>query len=204
MSIINVYNNSDVLVIGGRAAGSAVCAMRRSINMISLITSFYTMIAFGQEANTSTNALLTVSGEMERPLKLSLADLSKLPRHSVQAKDHDGKESKYEGVMLGEILQQAGVKFGKDLRGKALATYLLADAADGYQAVFALTELDSAFTDRVILLADRCDDRPLPASNGPFQIIVPHEKRHARWVRQVTTLTLHRAPENPIARKAEK
>jgi DMSO/TMAO reductase YedYZ molybdopterin-dependent catalytic subunit len=178
--------------------------MRRIGFTTSLITGLYAIIAFGQEANTSTNGLLTVSGEVERPLKLSLADLSKLPRHSVQAKNHDGKESKYEGVWLGEILQQAGVKFGKELRGKAVGAYLLVDAADGYQAVFALPELDSAFTDRVILLADRCDDKPLPASNGPLQIIVPYEKRHARWVRQVTALTIHRAPVNPIARKAEK
>ncbi len=164
---------------------------------ISLITCVYAAIAFGKEANSKASAndfQLHVKGEVERSLKLSLADLNKLPRHSVQAKNHDGQESKYEGVGLGEVLQLAGVKFGKELRGKAVAAYLLVEAADGYQTVFALTELDSAFTDRVILLADHCDNKPLPATAGPLQVIVPHEKRHARWVRQVTTLTVHRAP----------
>lgn len=60
------------------------------------------------------------------------------------------------------------MKSGKDLRGITLAAYLLVEAADGYQAVFALPELDSAFTDRMVLLADRCDNKPLPASAGPL------------------------------------
>ena len=74
--------------------------------------------------------------------------------------------------------------------GKALTTYLLVKAADGYQVVFALPELDPGFTDRVIFLADRRDDKPLSPKEGPLRIIVPGEKRQARWVRQVTSLTV--------------
>jgi hypothetical protein len=54
--------------------------------------------------------------------------------------------------------------------------------------VFALPELDPGFTDRVILLADKGDGHPLDGKEGPFRIIVPGEKRMARWVRQVTIL----------------
>jgi len=180
---------------------------RRVSLVVCLITCFHTSIAFDQVSTSSPTAsdvLVTVRGEVERPLNLSLTDLSKLPRYSVEAKDHDGKERKFEGVRLGEILRQAGVKSGKDLRGNALAAYLLVEAADGYQAVFALPELDSAFTDRMVLLADRCDNEPLPASAGPLQIVVPDEKRHARWVRHVIALTIHRAPQSSAERKPEK
>ena len=76
----------------------------------------------------------------------------------------------------------------KSLRGPAIALYVVVEAADGYRAVYALAELDSAFTDRVILLADRRDGRPLSAREGPLQVIVPGEKKHARWVRQVIRL----------------
>ena len=48
------------------------------------------------------------------------------------------------------------------------------------------------FTDRVILLADRRDGKPLSAREGPFQVIVPGEKKHARWVRQVIRLKVGR------------
>ena len=107
-------------------------------------------------AANSTTAL-SVSGEVERPLKLSAGDLAKLPRRTVRAKDHSGKESAYEGVTVIDILRLAGVPFGEGLRGKNLALYLVVEAADGYRAVFALPELDPAFTERVIILADRKD-----------------------------------------------
>lgn len=169
----------------------------RCIRMaVCFATCSFVINVFGQETNStqlSNEVLVSVGGDVERPFKVGRVEWSKFSRLSVQTRDHDGKESKFEGVRLGDILQKAGVKFGKDLRDKALAAYLLVEAADGYQAVFALPELDSAFTERVILLADRCDGRPLSEKAGPLQIIVPHEKRHARWVRQVKTLTVQRA-----------
>lgn len=45
-------------------------------------------------------------------------------------------------------------------------TFLVVDAADGYRAVFALPELDRAFTDRIILLADRREGKPLAEKEG--------------------------------------
>ena len=47
-------------------------------------------------------------------------------------------------------------------------------------------------TDRVILLADVKDGQPLPPREGPFRIIVPGEKRPARWVRQVRVVTVRK------------
>jgi len=46
------------------------------------------------------------------------------------------------------------------------------------------------FTDRVIILADQVDGAPLPANKGPFRIVVPGEKKPARWIWQVTTLAV--------------
>jgi DMSO/TMAO reductase YedYZ molybdopterin-dependent catalytic subunit len=148
---------------------------------------------FAQQSAPAGDFVLTVGGEVEKPLNLSLSDLSKFPRRSVQAKDHDGKEHRYEGIEVREILRQAGVKQGKELRGKALALYLLVEATDNYQAVFALPELDAEFTDRVILLVDKQDGQALPSTHGPYRIVVPDEKIFARWVRQVKSLTILRA-----------
>lgn len=61
-------------------------------------------------------------------------------------------------------------------------------AKDDYRAVFALTEFDSDFTDRTIILAYERDGKPLDDHATPFQIIVPGEKRHTRWVRMVKTI----------------
>lgn len=108
--------------------------------------------------------------------------------------DRGGKESEFEGAPLGEVLQLAGVKFGEGLRGKSLELYLVVEAADGYRAVFALPKLDPTYTDRVVLPADKRDGKPINAKEGPLRIIVPDEKRHARWVRQVINLVIKRSP----------
>ncbi len=136
--------------------------------------------------------LVQVIGDVSHPLALSGADLAKLKRQTLQAKRHDGVESQYEGVPLVDILAKAGVPVGNNLRGPAMALYLVVEASDGYRAAFALAELDPAFTDRVILLADRRDGQPLSARDGPLQIVVPSEKKHARWVRQVIKLKVGR------------
>jgi DMSO/TMAO reductase YedYZ molybdopterin-dependent catalytic subunit len=142
---------------------------------------------------TAPSALLEVGGEVTRPLSLNAADFAKLPHQTVRAKGHDGVESQYQGVALIEILARAGVPVGKELRGKAMGLFVVVEASDGYRAVYALAELDSEFTDRVILLADRRDDKLLPAQAGPLQVVVPGEKKHARWVRQVIRLKVGRA-----------
>lgn len=152
------------------------------------------MIASAQ-TTPSENATvrLNVSGEVERTLNLTAADLVKLPRRSLRAKGHDGKQSEFEGVPVVEILQLAGVKFGDGLRGKNLALYLLVEASDGYRAVYALPELDPAFTDKIILLADKRDGKQLDSKEGPLRIVVPDERRQSRWVHQVIRFVVKRS-----------
>ena len=123
----------------------------------------------------------------------SLLTKLKLPRREVKAKDHDGKENTYSGYELREVLKLAGAKFGADLRGANMSYYLLIEATDNYHAVFALPELDDTYTDKIVLLADMQDGKTLDIKNGPWQVIVPDEKKHARWVRQVMTLKVIRA-----------
>jgi len=64
---------------------------------------------------------------------------------------------------------------------------------DGYRVVFDLPELDSTFTDKMVLLADHRDSKPLSEKEGPLCIVVPDEKRQARWIRQVRSITVRHA-----------
>lgn len=132
----------------------------------------------GQGPATEARAklALAVRGEVAQPLKLDPGELARMARRSIKVKDHDGRESVYDGVVVADILKKAGVKQGKDLRGEFLAAYLLVEAADGYRVVFSLPELDEAYTDRIVLLADRKDGEPLNDHEGPFRIVVPDEK----------------------------
>jgi DMSO/TMAO reductase YedYZ molybdopterin-dependent catalytic subunit len=171
----------------------------RSSLVVSLLIPVLTAWAQDPKASApaAPRAVLTVGGEVEHPLRLSAEDLASLPRQSVRARDHKGVEATFEGVAVVEILTKAGARVGDRLRGGAMVDYLVVEASDGYRAVFALPEIDPAFTDRVILLADRRDGRPMVNPEGPLRIVVPGEKKQARWVRQVKTLTVRRAPTVP-------
>jgi DMSO/TMAO reductase YedYZ molybdopterin-dependent catalytic subunit len=77
---------------------------------------------------------------------------------------------------------------GSELRGKALTNYLLVEAKDGYQVVFSVAEVDPAFTDSEMLLADKADGKPLVGSQGPFRLVVAKDKPGARSVRMLTKI----------------
>jgi DMSO/TMAO reductase YedYZ molybdopterin-dependent catalytic subunit len=141
--------------------------------------------------------VLEVGGEVAQPVKLTAADLAAMPRQSVKARDNKGVESTWEGVPIIDLLRKAGARVDDKLRGGAMVDYVVVEATDGYRAVFALAELDPAFTDRMTILADRRDGRPMAEPEGPLRVVVPGEKKHARWVRQVNRLTVRRAPTVP-------
>ncbi len=103
-------------------------------------------------------------------------------------KDRDNKLHEFKGVALFEVLEKAGVTTGSTLRGENLAKYLLVGAADGYEVVYSLPEIDPEFTDQVVVLAYEKDGQLLPAGEGTFRLIAPLDKKQARWVREVRTI----------------
>jgi len=132
---------------------------------------------------------LTIQTEGGKQTVLARSDIESLPH--VKVATHGAENSAtFEGVALKTILEKGGVEFGHSMRGKRLASCLLVEAADGYSAVIALPEIDPDFTDKQIVLAFLQDGKPLDAKAGPHQIVIPDEKRMARWVRQVTTLKI--------------
>jgi len=116
---------------------------------------------------------------------LTTGDIAALPHRSVSVADEKNGAEVYQGVAVVGMLRRAGAPLGSELRGPKMRLYLLVKACDGYAAVFALPEFDAGFTDRVILLADRRQGHALGTVEGPLRLVVPGEKRRARWVRQV-------------------
>jgi DMSO/TMAO reductase YedYZ molybdopterin-dependent catalytic subunit len=142
----------------------------------------------------STTAQLKVSGAVSTPLTLTAADLKNMPRTSLQVSNsHEKKSETYEGVLLEELLRRAGAPHGEQLRGPLMTTYVVAEASDGYRVLFALAELDSDFVNSEVLVADTVDGAPIDAKRGPFRLVAPHEKRPARWVRMLQSITVVRA-----------
>jgi DMSO/TMAO reductase YedYZ molybdopterin-dependent catalytic subunit len=120
---------------------------------------------------------------------VTAADLARMPHVEATVSSHN-VEGKYRGVALGELLKLVDRPAGEALRGKALATAVSVEASDGYRIVFALAEIDSGFTNKVIFLADSKNGGPIDATEGPFRLVVPDEKRPARWAKLVTRIRL--------------
>ncbi len=142
----------------------------------------------------ATGDSLIIEGDGIPRLALDYKVLETMPRKKVSAKNYKSTTMvTFEGVELHEVLRRGGVKFGADLKHSELSKYLVVEALDGYKVVFALPELDPLVTENIVLLADKRDGKPLDDYAGALCIIVPHEKRNGRWVRQVKSLTIKRS-----------
>jgi DMSO/TMAO reductase YedYZ molybdopterin-dependent catalytic subunit len=132
-----------------------------------------------------------VAGDVKEELTLTADLLAKMPRASAKT-SFNGIETVYEGVPLHEVLKHVGVPHGEALRGKALATYVIAEAPDGYQVVFSLGELDPTVVDHEVLLADTGNGKPLFGADGRFRLVIPKDKTGGRSIRMLSKIVVVR------------
>lgn len=166
------------------------------IRCLVCVTLFISGLPAGAERTSQDGSapLLTVIGAGGIERGISTEEWAKLPRTTVKTRDHSGAEVVFEGVPARDVLELAGAPLGQELRGPRLTFYVVAEAADGYKVVYAVAEFDGDFTDGLILVADRKDGEALGPKEGPLRIVVPWEKRQARWIRQLTILRIRQAP----------
>jgi hypothetical protein len=150
--------------------------------------------AYGQQANPPTpvpaqDSLLLKSEDTS--VSLSSANFRTLPHVTLTVRNgHTSANENYSGVPLPALLARINAPMGSELRGKAMTSYLVATGSDGYSVVLSLAEVDPEFRDSQAIVADARDGQPL-GKNGPFQLIVPGDKRPARWVHNLVSITLN-------------
>jgi DMSO/TMAO reductase YedYZ molybdopterin-dependent catalytic subunit len=144
----------------------------------------------------ATSGQLSISGDIPKPLTLSLDDLRHQPRTTLKVpNEHQANtQDTYEGVPLATLLKQTGMPQGSQIKGAVLATYLMAEGSDGYRVIFSLAEVDSDFQDSGIIVADTMNGAPLSATAGPLKLVVPHDKRPARSVRMLQSIKIVSVP----------
>jgi len=148
-----------------------------------------TPMAFPAEIPPAT---ITITGIDGKKIDITAADLFKLPQHTIKTTGY-GAPATFEGVLLTDVLAKVDLPLGEKFHNTAAAYYLVVEAKDGYRAVFAWAELDLTFMDKPVYVAMKRDGKPLSVKEGPFELVAPGEKRGARWVRQVTAMTLRQA-----------
>ena len=123
----------------------------------------------------------------------SAAELALLSQRTITVTDH-GTPVTFQGVLLTDVLAKVATPTGEKFHKTAASCYLIAEGRDGYRAIFAWAELDPSFTDKAIYVVAKRDGKPLSEQDGPFQLVVPGEKRNARWVRQLNLLRIEPNP----------
>ena len=155
-----------------------------------LLVPLFLIFCLVATVNAQAVNTISVTGEVTTPLTLTKEGFASYKSVNHKVKDRDGKEHEFKGVALIEILEKAGVTTGSKLRGENLTKFVLIEAADGYEVVYALPEIDPEFTDQIIILATEKDGQPLPNGEGPFRIITPNDKKQARWIREVRSIKI--------------
>jgi hypothetical protein len=170
--------------------------MRKRILIAGLLCAVLVVGVSAQHANnpstsSAQDSLLLKSDQTS--ISLSPADFHTLQHISITVHNgHTGSDETYSGVPLSTLLAKINAPMGNELRGKAMTTYVTATGSDGYGVVLSLAEVDPDFHDNQVIVADARDGQPL-GKNGPFQLIVPGDKRPARWVHNLVSITLNRA-----------
>lgn len=126
-----------------------------------------------------------------QPFKVEMTEevLKGLPRKTVTVHNqHANADETYEGVALSDLLAKYGAPLGNELRGKALAYYVVATGSDGYKAVYALAELEPSFHPGDVIVADTMDGKPLDTRTGPLRLVSTEDRRPARGVRNLVRI----------------
>jgi hypothetical protein len=137
--------------------------------------------------------LLLTADPYHAPVLLSPAGFRALPHVTITVHNsHTNATETYSGVPLATLLAQVNAPLGKELHGEAMTSFVVATGSDGYSVVLSLAEVDPSFHEGQVLVADTRDGQPL-ANYGPFQLIVSDDKRPARWVHNLVSITLQHA-----------
>jgi hypothetical protein len=160
--------------------------------IIGLVWSLYVAPGSAQEKNPAS---ITVEGLDGAKMTFTLEQLRQMPQDSVLlANPNPTTSEQYEGVLLRNLLAKVDTTIGKKLHADDLRDYVEVAGRDGYRVVFALAELDPSLQDNKVLVAISNEGKPLDDILGPVRVIVPQDKRQARSVRAVATITLRQAP----------
>jgi hypothetical protein len=184
--------NSVFLLVLSLLTPGAIHAQQASATKHGAPSAEQNAAALQQPAQPKDTLLLTAGGN-HASVSISLADFRAMPHVTITVHNaHADADETYSGVPLAALLAKLDAPLGEHLRGKALASCIVATGSDGYSVVLSIAEADPSFHGGEILVADTRDGQPL-GKNGPLQLIVSEDKRPARWVHNLVSISLQDA-----------
>ena len=154
---------------------------------LGLLLAVSTLVA--QERPSTVSTVLRVTGEVQKPLEISVEGLRGLAKARGRA-----EAGGYAGVRLVDLLEEADIR--RDAPRALRRTYIVATATDGYQAVFSWGELFNTAIGPKVLVAIERDGQPLRDGEGRFALVsLADEKPGPRHVKWLSRLEVRRVPE---------
>ncbi|KAA6459563.1 molybdopterin-binding protein [Acidobacteria bacterium AB60] len=117
-------------------------------------------------------------------------EFASLPHKTVSVFNaHSKTNETYSGVPVIELLAKLGVARGEDVKGKLFLLGVVAEGTDEYGVLYAFAETDPSIHTGEVLVADSVDGHKLE-KDGAFKMVSTEEKRPARWVRNLASITV--------------
>lgn len=139
---------------------------------------------------TVPSTQLKITGLDGKSITLSPEEFAALPHKTVSVfNSHSKANEKYSGVPLTDLLAKVGVPLGEQVKGKLFLTGIVAEGTDHYDVLYALAEVDPSIHAGDVLVADSVDEHKLE-QDGAFKMVSTEEKRPARWVRNLASITV--------------
>jgi len=139
----------------------------------------------------SPSTSLTINTGTGAPLTLTLADLKALPQQTLTLHSaHQNADETYSGPLLSDVLAKAGVVLNEKTEHPMLHQYVIAAGTDKYWVLYSLAEVQPGLHRAKVIVAIARSGEPLTTA-GQFELINDLDVKPARWVHNVTTITLH-------------
>jgi hypothetical protein len=160
-------------MLGAAAAGAAAQSMEQHESK--------------KPAAPSTELTIVAAG---KTTKLSMADLQAMPQISLKVHNgHTNEDETYTGVAMSVLLAKYGFTLEGSGAAKVYHSYVKAQGTDGYWVLYSASELEPTLATWDSLVAITVDGKPLGAE-GAFKVVAGGERKPARWVRNLSSLTI--------------
>jgi hypothetical protein len=174
--------------------------MRRYFRSALVIAALGSMLCTGQlaaiaqqmehSAPSTPSTRLTIKTYEGKTLTFSTEEFAALPHKSVAVFNaHSKANETYSGVALADLLSKAGVPLGESVRGKLFMIGVVAGGMDNYGVLYSLAEIDPAIHTGDVIVADMLDGKKLD-KDGAFKMVSSEDRRPARWVRNLTSISV--------------
>ena len=125
-----------------------------------------------------------------KSVTMSMADLQALPQRTLRVHNgHNNQDETYTGVGLDDLLAKYGVSLANGNAHKVYHSYLKAEGTDKYWVLYSASELIPELHTWDAIVAIAVNGQPF-VTEGDFRMVSGGERRPARWVSNLSALTI--------------